>query len=309
MEARTNRRIVVTGATGLIGSELVRRMAERGDQVIAFVRDPENDRRQVPLAAEYVRWDASMREGEWIEKIDGADAVLNLAGAPIAKRWTPEWKRVIYDSRILGTRHIVQAIARAERKPEALINASAVGFYGALVPEPVTEDAPPGNDFLAKLCVDWEHEAWRAQDLGVRTVTLRTGIVLDPDGGALKSLLLPFRLFVGGPIGSGSQPWPWIHREDELGLLLHALDNRSVSGPLNGAAPQQIDNRRFSTALGKALGRPSIFPVPSFLLRLLFGEGAIALTAGQRAIPEKALKTGFSFRWTEIGPALEDLVG
>lgn len=309
MEARTNKRIVVTGATGLIGRELIQRMAERGDYVIAFVRNPEDDRTKSPAAAEYVEWSADMREGVWREKIDGADVVVNLAGAPIAQRWTDDVKRAIYDSRILGTRHIVEAIAAAKVRPGVLVNGSAVGFYGASAPNPVTEASPAGNDFLARLCVDWEYEAMRAGDLGVRTVTLRTGVVLDPEGGALQSLLTPFQLFVGGPIGSGSQPWPWIHREDELGLLLHAVDNPAVSGPLNGAAPQQINNRQFSTALGKALGRPSIFPVPPFFLRILFGEGAVALTAGQKVLPEKAQKTGYVFRWLEIGPALEDLVG
>lgn len=309
MEARTNKRIVITGATGTIGSRLVRQLADRGDHVIAFVRDPENDVREAVGAAEYVEWSASKREGEWNAKIDGADAVINLAGAPIAKRWTKEWKKVIHDSRVLGTRHLVEAIRQAKRKPEVLINGSAVGFYGASAPEPVTEASPGGTDFLGRLCGEWEAEAWKARDTGIRVVTVRSAIVLNPDGGALKSMLLPFKLFVGGPIASGRQPWPWIHREDEQRLLLHALDNRSVSGPLNAVAPQTIDNREFSAALGRALGRPSYLHVPFFVLKLLFGEGAVTLASGQKAIPERTLESGFQFLWTDIDSALHDLVG
>lgn len=309
MDSDKNKRIVVTGATGLIGSQLVQVLSKRGDHVIAFVRDPENDASRVPGAAEYVKWSAKASEGMWKEKIDGADGIVNLAGAPIAKRWTEEWKKIVRDSRVLGTRHIVEAISAAKAKPKVLVQGSAVGYYGALVTASVTEHAPHGDDFMGRLCWDWEQEALQANDHDVRVVTIRTGVVLDPEGGALKEMMLPFKFFVGGPIGSGKQPWPWIHRDDEIGLLLHALDNTDVSGPLNGVAPESINNRHFSKELGHVLGRPSLFPVPHFVLRIMFGEGSVAVTGGQNVVPERTLASGYQFQYPEIRSALKNLIG
>lgn len=307
MPGGNGRRVVVAGATGLIGSELVRRLAARGDRVTVLARGVARARTELPEAAEHLRWDSSMSDGPWVAAIDGADAVVNLAGAPVASRWTPERKKILRASRIDGTHHIVEAIARAERRPSVLVNASAVGYYGSCPPGQLDESSPAGIDFLGTLCWDWEAEAQRAAALGTRVVLMRTGLVLDPRDGALASILLPFRLFVGGPIGSGQQPFPWIHIEDELELLLWAIDNPEASGPINAVAPGIVTNREFSRALGRRLGRPSLIPVPPLALRLLFGQGAEAVVGGQWAHPRRALKLGYRFRHPLLEEALASL--
>jgi uncharacterized protein (TIGR01777 family) len=308
MSKKAPERIVVTGATGLIGARIVARLAGQGHHVIALVRDPTRDRNRAPGAAEYVEWSASAEDGAWVGKLDGADGVIHLAGSPIGVRWNTEVKRAARESRVVGTRNLVRAIARAERRPRALVSASVVGYYGSSPEGTVTEDSPHGNDFLATLCADWEAEAFRASDYGVRTTTIRTGIALDPRGGALARLLLPFKLFVGGPIGSGNQPFPWIHIEDEEGIFLWALDSEHVAGPLNATAPNVVTNKEFSRALGAVLHRPSLLPVPSFVLRLILGEGAPLVTEGQHATPERTLKLGYEFRHTDVREALIDLL-
>jgi uncharacterized protein (TIGR01777 family) len=308
MSIDNSRQIVIAGATGLIGTELVRRLSERGDRVIVLARDPDRARRSLPQAFEHLKWSSGMSGGEWVTRIDGAYGVINLAGAPIAVRWSDEVKRKIYDSRIEGTRNIVGAIDRATQRPKVLVNASAVGYYGALREEPVAESASRGEDFLAKLCADWETEALAAERFGVRTVMVRTGIVLDPKEGALAKLLLPFRLFVGGPIGNGRQPFPWIHIADEVGIFLWALDMPDLHGPINAVAPGIVSNREFSRTLGHVLHRPSLLPVPRPALGLVFGEGSIVLTGGQQAVPERATRLGYRFKFPDLTKALADLL-
>jgi uncharacterized protein len=210
MAGQQGRRIIITGITGLIGSHIARQLARRGDHVIAFARDIERSRRAVPEAAEHIQWSTSMASGPWTEAIDGAYGVINLAGVPIAQRWNAERKQAMYDSRINGTRHLVDAMRAARQAPQVLINASAVGYYGGLRHDRITETSSKGDDFLARLCVDWEQEAYKAKEIGLRVATIRTGIVLDPRSGALAQMLPPFRFFVGGPIGDGTQPFPWI---------------------------------------------------------------------------------------------------
>ena len=309
MEPNRNRQVIVTGATGLIGQKLIERLTKRGDQAIAFVRNPERDRQRAPGASRYVEWSVSKESGEWRQVLQEADAVVNLAGAPIAERWTDEQKEKIYNSRIAGTRHLVEAMGELDRKPSVLVNGSAVGYYGASTTEVVNELSPSGDDFMARVCSDWEAEALRAEGEGVRVALIRIGIVLSPDGGALAKLLTPFRLFVGGTLGSGDQPWPWVHIDDLLDLILYALDNQQLQGPLLAVAPEQISNWQFSKALGHVLHRPSIFPLPPFILRMMLGEGAVAILSGQRVWPERTLNSGFDFNWKSVEEALRNLVG
>jgi uncharacterized protein (TIGR01777 family) len=308
MTNRNSRRIVLTGATGLIGTRVVKALSERGDHVVALVRDTERARRSAPGAAEYLKWSDSATEGEWVSRLDGADAVVNLAGSPISVRWTERTKQEAHNSRVRATRHLVEAIARVPGKPSVLVNASAVGYYGASPTGVVTESSPSGSDFLARLCAEWESEARKVEADGVRVVLVRTGIALDPRGGALAKLLTPFKLFVGGPLGSGKQPFPWIHIDDEVGILLWALDTPSVEGPINATAPKVVTNKEFSSILGEVLHRPSVLPVPEFALRILFGEAVVILTEGQHAIPERTRQLGYRFRHDDPREALLDLL-
>lgn len=302
------RNIVMTGATGLIGPKLARELTGRGHRVTILARDPESARRRVPGMTNYLPWSSSMKDGEWRTAVADADAVINLAGSPVAVRWTDKQKQLIRESRVQGTRNLVDAIAAAERKPRVLINASAVGYYGTSETATFTEASPAGNDFLSVICRDWEKETEPARKLGVRVALLRTGIVLDPDGGALAKLLPTFKLGLGGPLGSGRQWFPWIHRDDELGIILWALDDERAEGPLNATAPGITTNKEFSRILGNVLHRPSLFPVPTFILKLVFGEAAVALVEGQRAIPEHTTKLGYHFHYPDLEPALHELL-
>ena len=288
---------VIGGANGLIGSSLLRALRARGDEVVALVRRP--------ASAGEVRWDGRTVPAS---AVDGADAVVNMSGANIAaRRWTDSFKNEIMESRVQSTRAFVEAVRAARRKPRVFVNASAVGFYGGRRDEEVTEASPAGNDFLAEVCKASEAEAVRAEDLGVRTVLLRTGVVLAREGGALKQMLPPFKAFVGGPIGNGRQWVPWIHLADEVALILWAVDG-TVRGPLNAVAPAPVRMKEFAQSLGRALHRPALFAVPSLVLRIGLGEMAEVLLDGQRAVPKKALEAGFRFRFGELEPALHDLL-
>ena len=274
-------RVVLAGAGGLIGTQLASALQARGDEPVKLPR---------------------FGTASW--SVDGADAVVNLAGASVAgRRWTPEYKKVILDSRVLSTRALVEAIAKAQRKPRVLVNASAVGYYGGRGDELLDERAAPGADFLANVVRQWEAEAQRA---AIRSVQVRTGIVLSAKGGALEKMLPPFKAFVGGPIGSGKQWFPWIHLVDEVAAILWCID-RDLTGAVNLAAPGIVTMKEFAKALGRALHRPSWAPVPAAPLRILLGEFASALLEGQRAVPRKLLDSGFGFRFPDVDPALRDL--
>ncbi len=293
--------VTITGASGLIGTRLITALRERGDEITVLSRDPA--RAGAALDVPAVGWDPLAGPAP-AEALAGRDGVVHLAGAPVAQRWNAKSKEAIRASRELGTRNLVAGLSAAEPRPPVLVSASAVGFYGKHGDERVTEDAPAGGDFLAGVCVAWEREARAAGDLGTRVVLMRTGVVLDPDGGALKTMLPPFRAGVGGPVAGGDQYMPWIHADDVVGMYLAALDDASWSGPVNMTAPEPVTNREFSKALGRALHRPAVAPVPAFALRLLYGEMAEIVTEGQRAVPARAQALGYAFRRPDLDDAL-----
>ena len=277
-------------------------LLERDAQVTVLSRDPV--RAHAKLGdVEAVGWDL-MSEPAPAAALSGRDAVVHLAGEPVAQRWSAKAKRAIHDSRVIGTRNLLDGIGDSEERPRILVSSSAIGYYGPHGEEPLDEDARPGTDFLARVCVEWEQEAQRATELGLRVVQVRTGVVLDRSGGALAKMLTPFRLGVGGPVAGGRQYIPWIHVDDVLGMILAALADERWSGPINATAPTPVPNRDFSRALGHALSRPSALPVPGVALHALYGEMAEIVTTGARVMPAKALVLGFEFRHPELGEAL-----
>jgi uncharacterized protein (TIGR01777 family) len=308
-------RVTVTGASGLIGSALVAELLEHGAQITVLSRDPSGAGEA--LGVETVGWNP-LQEPAPVQALRGADAVVHLAGENIAQRWSAQAKKAIRESRIAGTRNLIAGLKAAgeadggavgEERPRTLISGSAVGYYGPRGEEPLDEDSPPGNDFLAETCVAWEQEARKASELGMRVVLMRTGVVLDREGGALAKMLPPFRLGVGGPVAGGAQYMSWVHREDLVGMIRSALKDERWEGPVNGTAPEPVTNREFSRALGHALHRPSLLPVPGFALGLLFGEMAEIVTTGARVMPAKPLVLGYDFRHPELDEALQSALG
>jgi uncharacterized protein (TIGR01777 family) len=301
----TRMKLVIAGASGFIGSMLVQRLRQRGNELLLLSRKP-----KAAAAAPNTKWIAwePGESGSWEESIDGADGIVNLAGEGIAeKRWTERQKEMILSSRIDSTRALVHAIAKAKSKPKFLINASAVGYYGPRGDETVTEESVPGKDYLARVCVAWEEEARKAAHHDVRVELMRTGIVLAKGKGALAKMVTPFKFFVGGPLGSGKQWMPWIHIEDEVGLMLFLMENTNAHGSFNATAPNPVTMEEFSNALGKVLNRPSWASVPASALTLLLGEMADMILAGQKALPKAAEKLGYNFKHPTIKDALESL--
>ena len=294
-------RVTVTGATGLIGTRVVAALQERGDEVTVLSRRPEHAHRL--LGVDAVGWNPPAEPAP-AEGLAGRDGVIHLAGEPIAQRWTPASKQRIRSSRELGTARLVEGLAQAEPRPRVLVSASAVGYYGARGDERLDEHAPPGIDFLATVCEAWERAADAAMTLGVRVVSLRTGVLVDHADGALARMLPPFRLGLGGPVAGGDQYISWIAPDDLVRLYLAALDNPAWSGPVNATAPEPVTNREFAHALGRVLHRPAVLPIPGLALRALYGEMASVVTTGQRALPVRALERGFEFRYPAIDGAL-----
>jgi uncharacterized protein (TIGR01777 family) len=289
--------VLITGGSGFIGKALTRELRSAGHNIIITTR----------------RQSKSPDELTWTppglippDVLSGIDAVINLAGESIASgRWTAKRKERILRSRVDTTQALVQSIEKSEKKPKTLVSASAIGYYGAHNDEFVIEDTPPASDFLADVCVQWEKEALKAEKSGLRVVLLRTGGVLGPDGGALAMMTKPFKAFLGGPVGNGKQWFSWIHLDDEIGIIKYALENDSLSGPVNLTAPNPVTNGDFSNSLGRALRRPSWLAVPGFMVKLMLGElGAVILT-GQRVLPDRALKAGYRFKYADVNEALK----
>ena len=298
-------KVVITGGLGFIGTQLSTRLLERGHLVTVVDYSPK-PKPSTPREVKYVSADTTV-PGAWQEEVEIQDAVINLAGTSIFRRWNDETKRLIYDSRILTTRNVAEAMD--EEKGALLCSTSAVGYYGFRGDEELTEDDSPGNDFLAKVCVDWEKEAQKAADKGVRVALTRFGIVLGKTGGVLGQMIPAFRKFVGGPLGSGRQWFSWIHMADLLRAFLFVFDNEDIHGPVNFCSPNPIRNRGLAKALGKVLSRPSFLTVPGFMLRVVLGDFGSVLVEGQRVVPTKLLKHGFVFEYPEIMGALQEVMG
>ncbi len=304
-------KVAITGATGFVGSRLVEKLKAEGHQILVLTRNLERAKRIFPASAfpnlEIVAYRPA-ESGDWQQSIVDCDAVVNLAGEPIAERWTPEHKKAILESRQLGTRTIVEAIALAEPKPSVLINASAIGYYGTSETATFEEDSPGGNDFLAEVCKKWEAEAQKVKEAGVRLVILRIGIVLDKDGGALAKMLPPFKLFAGGPLGSGRQWFSWIHRDDLVNLIVEALKRPDIEGTFNATAPNPVRMNQFCQTLGEVMNRPSWLPVPGFALETLLGEGAKVVLEGQQVLPKKIQSLAFQYQYPTLKSALEGII-
>ena len=299
-------RVLVTGATGTIGSALCDALLARGDEVVGLSRDPEKARATNPTVT-WFAWQPTL-ERPPAEAFEGVDGVVHLVGEPIDQRWNEEAKRRIMESRRTGTHNLVQAIGALDERPRVLVSQSAIGYYGDRGDAIVDESAPPGSGFAAEVSVEWERAAHDADEL-LRVVVNRNGLVLDRRGGLLKQLLIPFKLGVGGTVGGGEQYMSWIHIDDEVGLLLWALGEERVSGTVNGTAPNPVTNRELSKTLGRVLRRPSVFRVPGLALDAMLGrELAETVKGGQRVLPRRALDLGFEFKFPELEPALRDLL-
>ena len=292
--------IVLAGGSGFLGRKLARRLQGEGHRTVTLSRRPSG--------AEQIAWTPDGSPGHLPRDLDGVDAVVNLAGEGIAdRRWTAARKQALRDSRLLSTRTLVSAIKQCARPPRAFISASGIGYYGPHGDEPVTEATPPGTDFLARLCVEWEEEAREAESPATRVVTMRTGLVLDGDGGALKKMLLPFKLGLGATIGSGDQYLPWIHAADWTAMASWLIHDDRARGAFNATSPEPVTNREFTRTLARVLHRPAIFHAPRFVLNAALGELASTLVEGQRVLPALAEQSGFRFTYRKLEPALESM--
>ena len=304
-------KVAVTGATGFVGSRLVERLQQQGHSVLVLTRHPERAKRVFPSYVysqlEIIGYTPTI-SGTWQQVISGCDGVVNLAGAGIAdERWTPQRKQEILESRATATQKLVEAIAQANSKPSVLVSASAIGYYGTSETALFDEHSPSGQDFLANVCLAWETSAQQVKETGTRVVILRLGIVLAM-GGALGKMLTPFRMFAGGPLGSGEQWFSWIHREDLVNLILLSLTNSQIEGVLNATAPNPVRMGQLCHALGEVLNRPSWLPVPDFALEILLGDAAQVILEGQQVLPKRTLSYNFNYQYPTVKPALEDIL-
>ncbi|MCY1074200.1 TIGR01777 family oxidoreductase [Archangium lansingense] len=299
-------KVALTGASGFLGPLFVQRLLEKGHNVHVLARDVKRALGRLPQGVTGAVFDAATPLSP--DALAGVEAVVHLAGEPVAQRWTVQARQRIYDSRVVGTRLLVEAM-RAAGTVRHFVSASAIGYYGDRGAEPLTESSPPGDDFLAQVCRDWEAEAQQAATADIRTVMARIGVVVHPEGGALKQVLPVFRLGVGGKMGSGQQYMSWVDREDTLGLLLFALEHPKLTGPLNVTAPEPVTNAEFARLLGTVLHRPAVLPVPAFVLKAVMGEMSEAVLGGQRVLPRRALEAGYRFQHPELPETLRALLG
>lgn len=300
--------IIITGATGLIGRNLIQELIKRGDDVKLFTRNTKKAKSIFPTSIECVEWNYQ-RPDQWKSKLENADAVVHLAGINLfAKRWNEKFKKEVIDSRKVSTKNLVEAIASRANKPEVFISASGIGYYGDCGDKILNEDSPLGKDFLADVCEVWESESRRTGEFGIRNVQIRTGLVLSTEDGALKKMLLPFKFFIGGPLGNGKQWASWLHIDDIVGIYLHAIDNQNIYGAVNAASPNPVRMKEFAKTLAKILHRPSLFPVPKFALKIVVGEAAEVVTASQRVDVKKLLSSGYKFKFEMLEEALTDLL-
>lgn len=300
-------RVIITGGSGLIGSVLSQQLVREGHEVIVLTRNPEKHRAGQVQGVRLVEWDARTARG-WGSLADGAGAIVNLAGENLASwPWSASRKQRFYDSRVNAGNAVVEAVSQARQKPGVVIQASGINYYGIQGEGIATEADPPGDDFLAKLCIEWERSTAPVEAEGVRRVVTRSGVVLSTQGGALPLMALPFRMFVGGPVGGGKQWLSWIHLEDEVRAIRFLIERQDASGVFNLAAPVPVTNAQFSRALGRAMRRPALIPVPAFALRLALGEMAIMVLEGKRVDPSRLQALGFDFRFEQVDEALQDL--
>jgi uncharacterized protein (TIGR01777 family) len=307
-------KVIITGGTGDIGRYLIKELSQHGHQLVILTRSPDKYRGSFEEAVELVQWDSKTAAG-WVAHTDGADAIINFAGENLAgetflpDRWTKEKKLKIVRSRLQVGKAVVEAVMAAGQKPKVVLQASAVGYYGPRNDDTLLdEDAPPGDDFLGRTCVEWEQSTSAVKEMGVRQVILRTGLVLMTESGSLQRLLFQFKLFGGGPFGGGSQWWPWIHIQDEVKAIRFLLESSDADGPYNLTAPNPVTNKTFSKILGRVLKRPAFMPIPAFAMKLLLGEVATIVLDGQRAVPRRLQEAGYEFQFTDLERALEQLI-
>lgn len=305
-------RIIITGGSGLIGTELTKKLSQEGHEVVILSRNPENVR-ALPSGAQAVAWDGRTTAG-WGELVEETDVIINLAGESIAgegfipSRWTAERKQRIRQSRINAGKAVVAAVTTANHKPEVVIQSSAIGYYGPQADKIIDEEFPAGNDYLASVCADWEAASAAVEDQGVRRVIIRTGLMITAQGGIFTRLQLPFKLFAGGPMGSGNQYYSWIHMQDGMAAIRFLIGNKQAQGAFNLTAPNPITSREFGRTLGKVMGRPSIMPVPGFAMKIALGEVSMTALEGQRVIPKGLLELGFEFKFPDLEEALLEIV-
>lgn len=307
-ESESVKSVLLTGGTGFIGRLLAKALIERGDRVTVLSRDPSRTSGRLPKGATAVAYDPE-QEGSWLDELGRASAVVHLAGETVAQRWSDSAKRRIMSSRVDSTRLVVEGIRRAATKPDVLVCASAIGIYGARpATERLTESSARGEGFLADVVDAWETAAKDVETLGVRRVSLRIGIVLGEGGGPLEKLILPFKMFAGGPIGSGAHVISWVHADDVVGLILFCLDNPEARGPINAVSPNAVTNAALAKAIGRAMRRPSWLPVPAAFIKLGMGEASEIVTTGQHVVPHRAQELGYEFRWPNLDTALASIL-